>query len=371
MRILVVCSDADIGGAERFLASLASARREEDRIALVVLMRPGSLSSRLEAAFDEVTYLGFPPTSRNLPGMVRALGRAVRAFDPHVVSSHLFHADLVTALARIAPPRTTTVHTQRLGPEDHPLTRLIARAVGLLSFRFAAVVPASGSAQMAAFVRSLRMRNVVDAIPNAADVPARPLFEPASRSFLSLARNHPVKGHLRLFQAFASIADRIPDWNLVAHGPGVDQDDPAMAAALATAGATHLVESGRIRLAGATDHPEEALAASSALVISSVYGEAFPIVGVEAAGLGVPVITTDLGSCAEFADDRRFLVPPDDAPALALALQEYADAGDAERLRLSVLARARAEAEYDPATAYERYRALFDALIPASTVTGR
>lgn len=365
MRVLVVCSDADIGGAERFLATLAGARRDEDKIALVVLMSAGTLSSQLEATFDEVTYLGFAPSSRNLPGMIRALEQSVMAFQPDVVSSHLFHADLVTALARIRVPRTSTVHTQRLSSNDHPLTRIIAKAVGLLSYRFAAVIPASASAQMAGFLSSLHMRNVVAAIPNAGDVPATPRFNRTARTFLSLARNHPVKGHLRLFQAFTEVADELPEWVLVAHGPGVTEDDPAMAQAVNEAGAIHLLESGRLKLAGPTDRPERALARASALVISSIYGEAFPIVGVEAAGLGIPVITTNLGSCYEFADDPRFLVPPDDAQALAQAMRTYATVEDAERARLSTLARNRAETDYDPKIAYERYRTLFTSLLEA------
>lgn len=359
MRILVACTDAEIGGAERFLASLAHARRPDDVIALAVLMRPGSLSEQLENAFDEVHYLGFAPTSRNLPGMVRAFERVAKRFAPDVVSSHLFHADLVVALARLSAPRTTTVHTQSLGPEDHILTRLIAKAIGVLSFRFDAVIPASPSPQMADFIRSLGMRNVVEAIPNGALVPDAPAFDPSSRQLLSLARNHPVKGHGRLFEAFAAVAESAPEWRLVAHGPDVTPEDPAMRAALAAAGAEHLLESGRISLLGPTSDPEAALAKSSALVISSVYGEAFPIVGAEAAGLGIPVITTDLGSCAEFADDPRFLVAPDDAAALATAIRSYVECTDAEREALSATARARAEDRYHPRAAYDRYRAVF------------
>jgi glycosyltransferase involved in cell wall biosynthesis len=94
-----------------------------------------------------------------------------------------------------------------------------------------------------------------------------------------------------------------------------------------------------------------------------VYGEAFPIVGAEAAGLGIPVITTNLGSCAEFVDDPRFLVPPGNAAALADALRTYIGLGDEERAGLSREARARAEQNYDPQAAYERYRALFARLI--------
>lgn len=363
MRILVVCTDAEIGGAERFLASLAAAARVGDSLHLAVLMQPGSLSELLEASFDEVSYLGFAPTSRNLPGMVRALERLAKEFQPDVVSSHLFHADLVTALARIRAPKTTTVHTQGLSTADHPLTRLIARAVGRLSFRFDAVIPAGKSPQMADFIESLRMKHVVDPISNGAAVPVSASFDPTSRTLLSLARNHPVKGHRRLFQAFAQVADEAPEWRLVAHGPGVSADDPEMMEAVKSAGAVQLVTDGRIALAGPTNQPEVALGDAAALVISSIYGEAFPIVGAEAAGLGIPVITTDLGSCSEFADDPRFLVAPDDPSALAEALRIFVGLSNEERQRLSSTARARAERDYEPGIAYARYRELFSALI--------
>lgn len=363
MRILVVCTDADIGGAERFLASLASAARDEDTVGLVVLMRPGSLSELLEASFDEVHYLGFSPSSRNLLGMIRGLARTAKTFRPDIVSSHLFHADLVTSLAHIKAPKTMTVHTQGLGPADHPLTRLVARAVGLLSSRFDAVIPAGSSRQMANFIRSLRMKHVVDPIPNGAVVPEISAFDSTSRTLLSLARNHPVKGHTRLFEAFAAVAADAPEWTLLAHGPGVLPEDRAMREAIAAAGAEALLNEGRIRLAGPTNRPEFALAKSAALVISSIYGEAFPIVGAEAAGLGIPVITTNLGSCSEFADDPRFLVRPDDAKELADAIRDYTALDDKQRLELSRSARARAEREYHPSIAYERYRGLFSSLI--------
>ena len=359
MRVLMVCTDAEIGGAERFLVSLANAKSPEDTIGLVVLMQPGSLSSQLEDAFDEVHYLGFAPSSRNLPGMVRGLERAARKFSPDVVSSHLFHADLVTALARLAAPKTTTVHTQGLTKSDHPLTRLIARAVGGLSFRFEAGIPAGAREQMAEFIRSLGMRNVVPPIPNGASIPPQRSFSSGSRILLSLARNHPVKGHQRLFEAFAEVAASAPDWQLHAVGPGVVPGDERMRKAIREAGAESLVSEGRIKLLGPTDHPETALAKASALVISSVYGEAFPVVGAEAAGFGVPVITTDLGSCGEFADDKRFLVPPDDSAALELAFRTYFGMSDTDRDALSSRARERAEREYDPRIAYERYRSVF------------
>lgn len=361
MRILYVCTDAEIGGAERFLATLGANRRPGDVAALVVLMDRGSLSDRLEASFDEVTHLGFPPTSRDLLGMIRGLEGAIRAFGPDVISSHLFHADLVTALARTPVPKTSTIHTQGFGQADHPLTKLIARAVGLLSPRFAAVIPASDSAAMTAFIRRLRMRHVVPPILNGADVQVLPSFDPKSRRFVSIARNHPVKGHAVLFDAFAQMADDAPEWSLLAVGPGVEPGDAMMVAALA--GCEPFVAAGRIELAGPISAPETVLAGSSALVISSIYGEAFPIVGAEAAGLGIPVITTDVGNCAEFADDGRFVVAPGDAGALAQALRIYASLTDAEREALSAAAHRRARERYSPDSVVAAYRRVFESVI--------
>lgn len=375
MRILFTCTDAELGGAERFLATLGAARSPEDTVALVVLMAPGAMSDQFEAAFDEVTYLGYSESSRNLFGMVRALGRAVQAFKPDVISSHLFHADLVTALLNTRVPKTTTVHTQGFGPADHPLTKLIARAIGLLSFRFGAVIPASPSPEMATFVAQLRMRNVVAPIANGAAVPDVSPHSVSATSFLSLARNHPVKGHRELFAAFARFAagtgsgsggephtSPANEWTLDAYGTNVTADDPAMQLAITEAGATELLEAGRITLHGPTTTPEEALATAGALVISSTYGEAFPIIGAEAAGAGLPVITTDVGSCSEFVDNDALLVAPGDVGALAQAMRVFSELPEHERQRLSSAARERAKREYSPSAVYANYRAVFSRL---------
>lgn len=360
---MYVCTDADIGGAERLLALLGRHADPRDETRLVVLMQRGTLSEELDEAFDEVIYLNTPPTSRDIFGMVRGLNAQIRDFRPDVISSHLFHADLVTALARTEAPRTTTVHTHGFGPADHPLTKFIARAVGALSFRFDAVIPSSDSADMARFIRALRMKNVRTPILNGAEIPPAATFNPAARSFLSLARNHPVKGHDVLFGAFADVAGQIPDWTLHAYGPGVTPDDPRMVSVLREAGASELAAAGRITLDGPTSHPNEVLARSSALVISSLYGETSPLVGAEAAGNGVPVITSDIGNCRQFVDEARFAVPAGDRAALAAALLSYAQLSDGERLALSQSARSRAEKMYSPQRVAASYRAEFAELV--------
>lgn len=367
MRILYVVTDADIGGAERLLALLGKHRHSEDTVRLVVLMSRGTLSDELERSFGDVVYLDTPPSSRNVFKMVGQLRAQIRQFRPDVVSSHLFHADLVSALSFCKMPLTTTVHTHGFGESDHPLTKLIARAVGLLSFRFASVIPSSDSAEMRRFVAQLGFKRVSAPILNGSELPAEPGFSPRSRAFLSIARNHPVKGHDVLFGAFADVADEFPDWELRAYGPGVTESDPRMRELLRSEGAEALATAGRIQLLGPTSEPDEALRAGAALVISSLYGETSPLVGSEAAGQGVPVITSDIGNCAAFVDDPRFAVPAGDRQALATALREYARLSDEERITLSGEARRRAERDYSPARVSDSYRRVFAGLVAKGT----
>lgn len=212
-------TDADVGGAERLVALLARHWNPDDTLKLTILLEPGTLSPELEDSFAEVSYLNFARSSRRLDRMVKLLEREIEEFKPDAIVSQLFHADLITALARTSVPKVSVVHTQRLGPKDHPLTKAIARAVGLLSHRFAAVVPVSASDDMSAFLKRLRMKGVVDAIENSADVPDVPNFDPSSRSFGMIVRNHAVKGHGDLLAAFSMIAEKHPRLEATASGP--------------------------------------------------------------------------------------------------------------------------------------------------------
>lgn len=368
MRVLFVCSDADVGGAERLLATLARSWSEEDELGLVVLMSRGTLSDDLEAAFSRVTYLDFPPSSRNLPAMVRALEHAITDFAPDVISSHLFHADFVTALARTRVPRVSTMHTHGFGSGDHWLTKVIARAVGALSFRFTAVVPTSDSPAMTTFLRRLRMKHVVTPILNGTMIPTTPSFSTSSRTFVSIARNHPVKGHATLLKAYAAAAPTMPGWLLRVVGAELTIDDPRVQGMIEELDLQPLLDSGALSFDGPTSNPENVLAQSAALVISSLYGETFPLVGLEAAGHGVPVITTDVGNCSHFVDDRRFLVAPGDPDSMRNALSTYAALSDDARAQLSQQARARALRDYDAHAVAERYRTLFRTVVDADTL---
>lgn len=66
-----------------------------------------------------------------------------------------------------------------------------------------------------------------------------------------------------------------------------------------------LVDNGQLRFAGRLDHAQlfEALRAHDALLLPSIWAENAPLVIVEAAMMGLPVLVHDLGSLASFGDE--------------------------------------------------------------------
>lgn len=359
MRVLFVMTGADTGGAERLVAMLGRNWPAEDTTGLMVMLGRGTLSAELESSFGSVRYLDIDPRSRRLDRMVRAVESGIRDFRPDVVASHMFHADLVVALSRTPAAKVSTIHTLGLGPRDRLLTKVVAKGVGLVSRRFEAVVPVSEGAQMQEFLGRMKMRNVVDAVPNATEIPPSSTFKLSSRVLLSVGRNHPVKGHPVLLEAFGRVAAHHPDWRLRLVGPGVLSSEQPFTALLEQEPSRSLHGSGRITLEGPTTHPEGLLQGSAALVIASLYGETTPMVGLEATAHGIPVVTTAVGSAPSFVDDARFVAAPGDVDDLARALDAYMSLGDGDRAHLSELARTRAERSYRPQLAVERYRAVF------------
>lgn len=352
MRILFVATDADIGGAEVLLETLALHRRDGDEVSLVVLLGRGSLSPRLEAAMDSVDYLDFDPGSRDLRKMARRLETVIANQSPDIVSSHMFHADIVTALSRASnAAKVTTIHTEKFGRGVHPLTRIIARAVGLLSRRFDAVIATSPGA--VEFGRRLGYVHEPSFVANSVGLPPQSAFSPSSRALLSIARFHPVKGHDVLLEAFAEIAPHHPGWSLVCAGPGVSESDNAFMKVVDISGARALLDAGRVQLRGSVSELLPTMSVASALVISSRYGETAPIVGLEALAHGVPVITTDLGIAARFTE-RRFVVAPSSVDELASAMSEYCSLSDDDRLELSHDARRRCATDFGAQNAVDQ-----------------
>ncbi|WP_433209644.1 glycosyltransferase [Dactylosporangium sp. CS-047395] len=166
---------------------------------------------------------------------------------------------------------------------------------------------------------------------DAAAVRVGPREEPV---FVSLSRWHPMKDHATLFGAFALLLRRHPRYKLRCCGSGVTPGNRELTGLIARLGLED-----RVDLCGPVEKPARVLEGAHALVLSSAYGEALPMAGLEALALGVPVVATDVGDCARLCADPGLLARPRDERSLAAALMRVAEFGPAERAALSAAAR--------------------------------
>jgi glycosyltransferase involved in cell wall biosynthesis len=173
---------------------------------------------------------------------------------------------------------------------------------------------------------------------------------------VSVGRLVRAKNYGLLLRAFALLTARL-DARLIICGDGSQHERlVALAARLGIAD--------RVELLGHQKNPFRYVAAADLFVCSSVFEGANNAL-IEAIALGVPSVSTDCPSGArDILDNGRLgpLVPVDDAPALAEAMQSVLEAPlPAERLRAGA-------ARFDPLASARRYAGALQ-LIPATRPT--
>lgn len=176
----------------------------------------------------------------------------------------------------------------------------------------------------------------------AAAVPSRPA------RLLCVARLVPKKGHAVLLDALDRLAGTPGEAGVDFIGEGPLLDDLRRAADRPSL-------RGRVGFAGALPPAEvqARMRASDAVVLASVVAkdgdrDGLPVVLVEAAALGVPVIATPVSGIPELVDGSTgWLAPTPDAAGVAEAIAAFAAAAHEERLRRCRAARARVEQDFD------------------------
>lgn len=123
---------------------------------------------------------------------------------------------------------------------------------------------------------------------------------------ISVGRLYPQKNQEMMIRAFAKVADKFPEWQLVIYGEGPLRESLEL-----------IVESlemkDRVLLPGRTEHVVEELRNSKIFCLSSDY-EGMSNSMIEAICVGLPIISTNVSGTEELIIDGKngFLVPPND-----------------------------------------------------------
>lgn len=321
LRILLVSTGLNMGGAERQVVDLAdslAARGHRVMIAYMVdgvALRPGNRHVALYSLHCAKTPVGL------LRGYAR-LAMMVYRWRPDVVHSHMVHANLLARLVRLTAPMprlVCTAHSNREGGRAvvlaYRLTDGLADVTTHVSHEAAAeyeqvgAVPEGG---MVTVYNGIDVRRFQGGA--GCGYPGGRLDSSARRRMLAVGRLVPEKNQVALLRAFALVADDHPDTDLwiVGDGPLREEleslrDDLGLA--------------GRAFLMGARHDVPELMRAADLLVLSSRV-EGFGLVVAEAMASGALVVATDVGGVAEVMGNHGFLVPPGDVAALAQGITE-------------------------------------------------
>jgi glycosyltransferase involved in cell wall biosynthesis len=296
--------------------------------------------------------------SFNPLALARLVG-LIRRFQPHIVQTYLYHADLLGYLAAKWAGVPQVLWNLRQSGMDFSkyrrTTGITVRLCASLSRRVKRIL-VNSHAGLKAHARLGYDQARMQVVPNGFELTR---FRPDPQSRLALrrelglapearivgmlARFDPQKDHENFLKAAQLLSERLPETYCLLAGNGLSPDNPALARLLAA----NRINSQHLRLLGERHDTPRLLAGLDVHVSSSAFGEGFANAIGEAMACGVPCVVTDVGDSALIVGDTGLVVPPRNPLDLSRALEEALVWPLAERACRGEAARARIERKFD------------------------
>jgi glycosyltransferase involved in cell wall biosynthesis len=363
VKILLLSTSMGMGGADQQLLSAALELRDRGHEVRIVSLTPlGEMGARALAA-------GLPTESlemrRGIPdprGLSR-LVRLVRTWRPTVLHSHMLHANFMARALRPftrIPAVVSTIHNIYEGGR-----------LRMLGYRLSnGLVDHMTIISQAAADRFIRERIVppalLEVVPNGVDteryrsVPAgtrdrlrQSLGLGQEFAWVAVGRFEAAKDHPNMLQAFARVRAEGRDAVLLLVGRGSLQAETE-------ALASRLGLNGRARFVGTREDVPQFLSVADGYVMSSAW-EGMPMVLLEAAAAGLPIVATRVGGNQEVVQESvtGFLVPPSDDQALAAAMLRLMALPEAERRTMGARGHDHVREHYGLGRVVDRYETIY------------
>jgi glycosyltransferase involved in cell wall biosynthesis len=364
-RILLLSTSLGMGGADRQIVYLAKALLACDYDVRLVSMTP------LEEMGRQALAEGLPVTSLD---MVRGradwsafsrLVKLLRSWQPHLLSSFMYHANLMGRLAgRWAgvPLLVTSIRSERNGsPGQDWLMRLTnwmdhcqttnsqqvadsLRQRGLLSPGKSRVIPngIDPDALTASAAERVRLRGELK-------------LEQNEFVWLAIGRLLPQKDYPTLLEAFAPLGRHPARLLIAGRGPLLAELQQQV---------DRLGVSSQTVFLGVRQDIASLLAAADGFVLSSAW-EGMPNVVMEALAAAKPVVSTRVGGVAELVQDGKtgWLVPARDPKALSQAMHRLMTLSETERQRMGWAGREHLRAHFGLEAMAHRWMTLYNDLL--------
>lgn len=366
----MIATGLNHGGAEVQVVQLALRLKSRGHQIWCVSLTPlGSLGIQL-------VRNGVPVFSLNVrrklpdPRPLLQLARLVRVLRPDVVHSHMVHANILARIVRVVVPVPALVCTAHSVLEAQ--SRISARCRELAYRLTDPLCDITVQVSLVGLQRYVRIgavpRHKITSIPNGVDTRRfRP--DPSARRswraqlgvedtfvWLAVGRLAPEKDYPNLLRAFAHVTREQNALLLIAG------DGPLRAWIEQLAHELGLRQ--QVKFVGLRGDVPELMNAADAYVMSSAW-EGMPMVLLEAAATGLPIVATNVGGNSEVVLDEQtgFLVPPGDPQALAGAMLRLMRLPYEIRQKMGHAGRAHVQAYYDLERVVTRWEALYCRLL--------
>ena len=375
MVFVVTC--LTVGGAQVALHQLLTRANRRFEAHVISLQEVDEVGRRIEQLGIPVEGLGMKPGSPN-PLAVIGLARRLRALNPDVVQTWMYHADLVggisARLAGLRAPVAWCIHHSNLSPSvNKRSTLLVVKACARLSAWIPRRIVFCSEAARQVHVAAGYHRDKAMVIPNGIDtgrfVPdaqarttlRRELLIPDDAKLVGLvARFDPIKNHEGFVRVAAMLAAKLPACHFILAGAGVDMRNRQLTGWIEQAGL-----GSKIHLLGERQDMPRLIAALDLLALTS-WGEALPTVVAEAMSCGVPCVVTDVGEAGNMVGDAGRIVAPGDDVAFAQACQTLLALGIEARRDLEERARKRVKTHFELENMACAYEGLYHGLADES-----
>ena len=364
--IMILITGLDYGGAETQLVNLATKLKERGWDVRVVSMLPP------HAFTEELNEAGIPLATLNMrrgvadPRAVFRLVKMLREWKPWILTSFMFHANLLGRIAgRLAgvPINISSVRTENMGGALRERAMRLTDWMGDITITNSRIVADSLTKQgvvPAERVCVIPNGLVLDkfVVTNSNKQEVRRDLGVAEEDFLWLAvgRLEEPKDYPNLLQAFRIVLNKYEAQLYVAGQGSLTEDLERQAIKLGI--------SDRVVFLGLRRDIPQLLEAADGFVLSSAW-EGLPNTVMEAMAAAKPVVATNVGGVPELVQDGKtgYIVPPRNPEALALAMEKMMALSHEERCEMGKAGRAHIEANYSLDRVVDQWENLYKELL--------
>lgn len=337
-----------------------------DHQMVISLRQRGQLSARIESLNIPMVHLDLQPGKIDFSKFLKLL-RLIRSYQPEIVHTWLYHADLIGGIAAKIASSASVIwgihHTITDGHSVKSSTWNVVRILIQLSKNLPSqIICCSESAYQSHIAigyspnKMIIIENGVDADRFRPDASARLRLQnelniPSQTKLIGMfARYHPHKDHASLLDAAGILLKTNPNVHFVLAGQGMDAANTELQDRIVR---NNL--SDHFHLLGERQDMPYLTAAMDIVTLSS-HSEALPMTLCEGMSCAKPCVATNVGDIARLIGDSGIVVEPRKPQALADAWHKILELPDIEYNRLGYEARQRILQFYNLNTMLSEYR---------------